>query len=216
MRRDVKPKRPYDSDRRRDQSHRTRRTVLAAARRLFLTDGYARTTVSAIAGVAGVSVETVYKAYGNKPGLVRAIWEEGLAGIGDIPAERRSDAMQAAEQDPRRVIRGWGALSVEVSPLVVPTLLLVRAAADTDPQMAALLADADAQRLRRMTANARTLVERGDVRTGVTLEEARDLLWTCSSPELYELFVLRRGWSPDRFATYITELMIAALLPPVA
>ena len=60
---------------------------------------------------------------------------------------------------------------------------------------------------------ARTLHERGDLREGITLEQARDVLWTISPPELYELLVLRRGWSVDRFVAFQAERSIAALLP---
>lgn len=212
----VKPPRRYNSSRRRAQAARTREDVVQAAGRLFLADGYGQTTVSAIAEAAGVSVETIYKAFGGKPGLVRALVSKGLAGAGAVPAEQRSDAMQAAERDPRAVIRNWTRLATEVAPRTAPIVLLIRSAAGTDPEMADLLAEVDEQRLRRMEKNARTLYERGDLRQGITLAQARDVLWTISSPELYELLVLRRGWSVDRFAAFQAEQMIAALLPPEA
>jgi hypothetical protein len=60
---------------------------------------------------------------------------------------------------------------------------------------------------------ARTLHERGDLREGITLEQARDVLWTISPPELYELLVLRRGRSVDRFVAFQAEQSIAAVLP---
>ena len=69
----VKPKRRYDSPRRAEQARQTRAAVVEAARRLFLRDGFAATTIAAIAAQAQVSVETIYKAFGGKPGLVRAI-----------------------------------------------------------------------------------------------------------------------------------------------
>jgi AcrR family transcriptional regulator len=213
---DVKPRRRYNSSRRRAQAARTREDVVEAARRLFLTDGYGQTTVSAIAEAAGVSVETIYKAFGGKPGLVRAMVSKGLEGAGAVPAEQRSDEMQAAERDPRAVIRNWTRLATEVAPRTAPIVLLIRSAAGTDPEMASLLAEVDDQRLRRMEKNARTLYERRDLRPEITLEQARDILWTSSSPELYELLVLRRGWSVDRFAAFEADLMIAALLPPGA
>ena len=131
-----------------------------------------------------------------------------------MPAERRSDAMQAAERDSRAVIRNWTRLGTEVAPRTAPIVLLIRDAAGMDPEMAGLLAEVDESRLRRMEENARTLYERGDFREGITLEEARDILWSISSPELYELLVLRRGWSADRFAAFQADQMIAALLPP--
>jgi hypothetical protein len=65
-----------------------------------------------------------------------------------------------------------------------------------------------------MEHNARELFERGDFREGVTLDHARDVLWTFSSPELYELLVLRRRWPLDRYGRFVADGMIAALLPP--
>jgi AcrR family transcriptional regulator len=209
----VKAQRPYDSSRRRAQAAQTRDDIVEAARRLFLNHGFGQTTVSAVAAAAGVSVETIYKAFGSKAGLVRALVVRGLEGAGPVPAERRSDEMQALERDPRAVIRNWSRLATEVAPRTASIVLLIRSAAGTDPEMAQLLAEVDAQRLRRMEQNAQTLFERGDLRDGMTLEQARDILWTMSSPELYELLVLRRGWSIDRFAAFQAEQMIAALLP---
>lgn len=183
------------------------------ARQLLLERGYASTTIASIAEAADVSVETVYKVFGGKAGLVRAIWERGLAGSGPIPAWRRSDEMQASEADARSVIRRWGALMTEVAPLTAPILLLIRAAAAADAEAEALLEETDRSRLERMEHNAGQLLQRGALREGVTLEQARDLLWLYSSAELYELLVLRRGWSLARYAAFAAEGMIAALLP---
>src|SRR5438105_10832712 len=97
----VKPKRRYDSVRRREQARQTREAILETARRLFLTNGFAPTTIAAIAQEARVSVDTIYKTFGGKPGLVRAISQHALAGQQPIPAEARSDALQASEPDPR-------------------------------------------------------------------------------------------------------------------
>lgn len=82
--------------------------------------------------------------------------------------------------------------------------------------MAELLVEVDQQRLERMERNARTLYDRGELRRGMQLGDARDVLWTYSSPELYELLVLRRGWSVDRFVAFTADQMIAALLLPAA
>lgn len=209
----VKSRRRYDSSRRQQQALRTREAVLEAARRLFLAGGYAATTIASIAEAADVSVETIYKSYGGKAGLVRAIWEKGLQGTGPIPAEQRSDEMQTLETDPFMVIRSWGAFITEVAPRVAPILLLVRNAAASDAEMASLLQEVDEARLERMDHNARGLTKRGVLRDGVTREVARDVLWAYSSPELYELMVLRRGWPLDRYGRFVAEGMIAALLP---
>ena len=187
----VKSRRRYDSPRRAEQARQTRAAVTSSAQRLFLRDGFAATTIAAIAAEAGVSAETIYKAFSGKPGLVRAICEQALAGEGPVPAETRSDDLQASEPDPRKIIRGWGRLSAEIAPRVSPILLLLRAAALTDPQMASLREEIEASRLSRMIRNARTLAEGGHLRDGMTTEHAGEIMWTYSSPELYELLVVR-------------------------
>lgn len=208
----VKSRRRYDASRRRAQAERTRVTVLEVAQRLFLAHGYAPTTIGSIAQEAGVSVETVYKAFGNKPGLVRVIHERALAGEGAVPTSQRSDEMRAREKDPRRVIRNWGIFGTQVMPRVAPILLLVRSAAVTAPELAALWDELEEQRLRRMTDNAQYFVDGGHLREGRTLEEARDVLWAYTSPELYERLVLRQRWPLERYGQFVSEGIIAALL----
>lgn len=208
---DVKP-RKYDASGRQERALQSRNAILDVAERRFLDMGYAASTIAAIALDADVSVETIYKAFNGKAGLVRAIWERGLAGRGQVPAPERSDAMQAAEEQPAEILRKWGVLTTEVAPVVAPILLLVRTAAGTDPEMASLLTDTDAQRLQRMRSNARGLVKRRCLRDGITLAQATDVMWTYSSPELYELLVLRRGWSLPRYGRFVGDSLIAALL----
>ena len=209
----VKRTRRYDSARRQEAAQRRRAAVVEAASRLFMREGFSGTTIARIAEDAGVSEEMVYKAFGNKIALVRAIRDKALAGEGPVHAERRSDRMQASENDPRTIIRGWGVLAMEVAPRVAPVLLLVREAAASDPELARLQEEMDAARLTRMTHNARTLLNGRTPAGGLTLDAATDVLWTYSSPELYELLVIRRGWSVERYGRFIADAMIAALLP---
>lgn len=210
---EVKTRRHYDASRRREQAARTRDAILQIARDQFVEHGYGGTTVAGIATAAGISVETVYKAFGGKAGLVRALWQRGLAGHGTVPAPVRSDALSATETDPVAVLHGWGQLTTEVAPQVAPIMLLIRAAAATDPEMAALLAEADDQRRTRMRHNARRLQRRGWLRPGVTLAQATDILWTYSSTELYDLLVSKSGWPIKRYGKFVGDALVAALLP---
>jgi AcrR family transcriptional regulator len=170
--------------------------------------------VAVIAGEAGVSVESVYKGFGGKAGLVRAVWADALTGVGEVPAEHRSDRLQVEESDPHALIRGWTGLMSEVAPRVAPVLLLVRAAAAVDADMDGLRAELDASRLTRMTHNARALASGGHLRRGVTRTRAAEVMWTYTSPEIYEMLVLTRGWSVRRYTTFVEEALVAALLPP--
>lgn len=210
-RRRVKRRR-YDSSRRKDAALAHRDRILEAAQTRFLRDGYGPTTIAAIAEDAAVSVDTIYKSFGGKPGLIRAMRDRALRGVGQVPAERRSDELQERETDPKQIIRGWGGFVTEIMPLGAPILLLVRDAAGTDPELRQLLEEMDADRLRRMTENAGRLAAAGHLRPGLTVAEAADVLWTYSAPELYELLVVRRHMPLESFGRFVADAMIAALL----
>jgi AcrR family transcriptional regulator len=209
----VKPRRRYDSSRRRDQARQTRAEVLDAARRLFLADGYASTTIASVAGAAGVSVETVYKTFGNKSGLLRAVAEAALAGPGPTPTYELSDAMRARETDPYAIVQNWASFAAEVTPRGAPVFLVIRSAAATSPDVADLLARLDEDRMNRMAEHASFLEQQGHLRPGVTEAEARDVMWAYTDPTLYELLVLRQKWPLERFRDFLARALTAALLP---
>ena len=67
--------RTYDSSRRQAQAAATRRSILDAAHRRFVADGYVATTMEGIAAEAAVSLKTVYVGFGTKARLIgRALW----------------------------------------------------------------------------------------------------------------------------------------------
>lgn len=208
----VKKRRSYDSSSRLVQARRNRTAILDAAERQFLDRGYAATTVAGIAREAGVSAETVYKSFGGKAGLVGAIYERRLMGRQQASVYERSDAMRKHETDPHKILRYWAGLIAELGPELNPIRLLMRSAAEVDPDAAAVLERSDSERLTRMRQNARFLAARGYLRPGVTATEAADVLWTYTSAEFYELLVHRRGWSLRRFERFVGDTLEAAFL----
>jgi len=207
---DVKGRR-YDASGRRRASAQRRLVVVGQARRLFLEHGFGGTTVAAVAQAAGVSVETIYKAFGGKAGLVRAVWEQALEGGGPVPAEERSDAVSAVADDPQEVVATWARLSAEVGERAAPVLALVRAAAAADPEAAALLAEIDAGRLARMRHNADALARRGHLRPGLSVERAAQLMVAISG-SLHDPLVGDAGWSAVEYAEVVERLLTAGLL----
>lgn len=208
----VKRKRSYDVTLRRGQATQNHARIIEMAERRFLRDGYGPTTIATIAKDSAVSVDTIYKSFGGKPGLIRAIRARVLLGTGPLPAEQRSDEIQAHEPDPREIIGRWGEFVTEIAPMAAPILLLVRDAASTHPELRSLVEEMDKDRLRRMTDNARRFAASGHLRPGMTVAEAADVLWTYSSIELYELLVLRRGMPLKTYGRWVAKAMVAALL----
>src|SRR6476469_10272994 len=131
---DVKGRRRYDSSGRQEQARRNRMAILDAARRSFLDVGYAATTMRAGAAEAGVSVETVYKAFGNKAGLVKAVFDVAVVGDDEpVPLmEREFVRRNRAEPDPRKKLQAYGAHLARTIPRAGPVQLVVRDAAAGD------------------------------------------------------------------------------------
>jgi AcrR family transcriptional regulator len=210
----VKGKRTYDASRRQEQARATRRSILLAARQRFLDEGYAGTTVGAVAADAGVSVETVYKAFGNKAGLVKAVFDVAIVGDDEpIPLmQRETIARMQAEPDGRRKLELYGEHLVDIAPRTNPIRLVVRAAASSDAGAAEVWEQLQRERLTGMTAFAADLQGWGLLRPGVSKSEARDVLWTYNSVELWDLLVNQRGWSTRRWGRFVAQQLAAALL----
>lgn len=203
-------KRHYDGASRRARAEQVRLALVDAAHEMLLRDGYAALTIPKLAHACGVSAESVYKRFAGKPALVRAVVEHALRGIGPVAAETRSDALDT--DDLQALLRGWGRLSAEVAPRVAPILLLVQVAAAHDPELATLSRELDENRRTRMTDNARRLAQAGHLPPGMSVAQATDILWTYSSPEVYELLVKRRGWNLQQYSAFITAGITAQLL----
>jgi AcrR family transcriptional regulator len=210
----VNPSRSYDSTRRQQQARQTRLAVLDAARRRFLDAGFSKTTMAAVATDAGVSVETVYKAFANKAGLVKAVLDVSIVGDDEpVPMLQREFVQRnMAEPDPRKKLLAYGMHVAEVGPRAGPLQLVVRAAAAADDAAADVWERLQTERLTGMTVFARHLRDGGHLRKSVTVEEARDVLWVHNSVELWDLLVNQRKWTNKRFGRWVGQQLIASLL----
>jgi AcrR family transcriptional regulator len=207
-------KRSYDASRRRSQARASRARIIEAARRRFLTDGYAATTISGVAADSDVSVETVYKGFRNKAGLLKAVFDVAVAGDDEpVPIVERSFVAEIdAEPDPAAKLRRFAAHLAEAVPRTAAIQLLVRATAPLDPEIDAVWRQMQQEKLTGMTAFAARLAESGSLRAGVDADTARDVLSTYMSVDLYELLVLERGWTVDRYRDFLATALVAALV----
>lgn len=205
--------RTYDASARQERAARNREAVLDAAKDLLFRSGYAGTTITAVAKAAGVSPESVYKYFGGKAGLVRGIYERGLLGSESVPAELRSDAAQLEERDPLRLMETWGHLVAEVLVQGAPVWILMRdAAAAGHTELTLQLEQIREEKYRRMRANARRLLQSGHAKASLTEQQAADIMWFYSSPELYEVLVVQRGWNPSQLAAFVSTGLASQLL----
>lgn len=204
-------RRRYDASRRRARAAERRGGVVDAARRRFLADGFTATTVAAVAADADVSVESVYKWFGTKAGLLKAVWDRSLAGSGPTHAELRSDAGSRSATDGRAIIRNWARLAAEVGAVGDPVHRLIESAAHIDQEAAELYAEIERERAARMEHNAAYLMDGGYLRDDVTAAQARDVLMLYTT--FYERLVSESGWTPEEFSAFVERGLTAHLLP---
>ena len=205
-------RRSYDSSRRRAQATETRTDIVAAARDLFIDNGYARTTMGAIASAAGVSVETIYAAFANKATLLNKAWDITVGGDDrDIVFHERPEALAIRnEPDLAKRLMLHAALSTKTAQRIAPFQLMVQSAAGADAAAAAMLGEIGRQRLVGMTVMAAEVAKTGQL--AVSEEECRDVMWSMTDGMLWHRLVNERGWSNERFADWLGHMWVRLLV----
>jgi AcrR family transcriptional regulator len=192
----------------------TRRRILDAAQQLFLDRGYGATTIEAIAEAAGVSVPTVYVRFENKRFLLQALLDRTIVGDDDpVPMLDRPWMRDAlAQRDAVELLRRIVHESRLIHERTVGLVIAVRAAAGTDAELQGLWETLREQRHVVCTAIARALRRRGhDAALG--LRQATDVLDVALSPDVYQMLVVERGWTPREWEQWTTRVLVAQLGP---
>ncbi|WP_241037596.1 TetR/AcrR family transcriptional regulator [Blastococcus litoris] len=211
---DVKSTRRYTSAVRAEQAARTRRAVLLAARDLFAERGYTATSISAIADRAGVAVDTVYAAAGRKPALLRELVETSISGTDHaVPAAQRDYVRRVREATTaREKIAVYAAAVAEIGVRMAPVHRALAEAAVTDADCAALRAEISARRAANMRLFAADLRATGELRDDLTDDEVADVVWSMNSAEYRALLVGERGWTAERFGSWLADAWTRLLL----
>jgi AcrR family transcriptional regulator len=208
------PRRAYDASGRRALAARNRQTVLAACHELLLAQGYQATTVRAVAERAGVSAELVYKAFGSKPGLVKAVYDTVLAGddepvpIGQRPAVQRI----WVTANPAEKVRGYAQF---VADLNLRLGALAAVLAEADPEVAQVRAVTEEERLTGLRAFTAHLAAEG-LLAGADTERAADECWVLTSLPVFAQLTVARGWSAGAYRDWLARMLGAVLLPAAA
>jgi AcrR family transcriptional regulator len=211
----VKSRRQYDSTRRREQAAQTRRDILTAAGTLFRDRGYA-VSMPEIATEAGVVVETVYRTFGSKAALFRAVVEALLAGgaaRAERPVEER-DAIRALieEPDPLRQVGMYAATQPGIHRRAGPILRALRDAKAGDAELAQLWTEMEAWRYEGQGRFVDMLAGRGVLRADRSVDEGKDVVWTLCSLAVYDQLVNERSWDDDRYEAWLAEALVRELL----
>lgn len=217
MTKDVKPfRRAYRSTRRAEQVAQTRREILASSGTLFRAHGYTAVSMPVIAQEAGVAVETIYRAFGSKAGLFKAVIDAAVAGgssRAEVPVEERPAIRALIEEpDPRRQVALYAATQPGIHRRSGPLLRALSGAAATDPELDALWKEIEASRLEGQGRFVGMLASRGALRPGLSVVEGRDGLWALCSIAVYDMLVETLAWNVERYERWLADRLINLLL----
>src|SRR5439155_8703909 len=201
-------KRPYHSQVRQRQAEETRRRILVAARSLFESRGYAVTTLEAIAEKALVSPKTITAVFGSKLALLaEVINPEAFS-----PRVRQLIEELRALEDPSRQLSLVAQITRQAYEPLVTSLELLRTAGVVAAELADVTRQIEARRRQNQARLIASLREQGALRPGLSLEEATDVLWALTSYDLYRMLVVEQRWEPERYETWLAQLLVQHLL----
>jgi AcrR family transcriptional regulator len=213
----ITGRRGYVSAARTQQARQTRRRVIDAATRLFVAQGYASTTMRAIAAEAGVSIPTVELIFGTKAQLLHVVLDVAIAGDDEpVPVLSRAWAQDAQSTDD--VVDFLSAVAEVLQEAQVRSagvMLAAYEAAASDPDIYVLVTDRELQRERTAGWIVDGVLGRASLRDGLDRAAAVDTVWMLMDPVVFSRFTRRRGWSADRygawFADSVAELLVGNL-----
>ncbi|EAR26258.1 putative transcriptional regulator [marine actinobacterium PHSC20C1] len=190
----------------------TRSQIVEAATQLFLEHGYVGTSIGAIARRAGVAVQTIYNAVGNKAAVLSAVLDTAASGpnaptpVPVFMAERTRETIDVAALV--SMLADW---FVEVNERTASIHWIIQQAAAVDEDAAELNRARSRQRLINYGHAAAALRERGGLATGSTDQQAAATIWALGHPTAYRTFVLDEGWSVDDYRNWLGIALASAL-----
>jgi AcrR family transcriptional regulator len=201
------------STRRQVQAAQTRADILGAAQALFLRQGFAATSVDAIAQEANVARATVFATLGSKVEILKILRDRALAGDDEpIPVVERPWFREVIDEPDQRQTLHLHARNVTmINQRAAGLEAALAAGADADPQLRDLYADSLRQRSFGAGVVAELLSKKAPLRAGVDIDTAADLLFALAGPDLYRLLVVLRGWTAERYQAWLTDTLIAQL-----
>lgn len=200
-------KRHYRSPAREARAARTRTAIVDATGRLLRSGDLGSTTMEAIATEAGVAVQTVYAAFGSKPGILLALLERLEA---DADPDRLASDL-ATGHSPREQLGALVAYHRRLFERGADVIAASVGSVATDPDIADHVRTGHDRRRAAQARIVRRWHRDGALRSGLGVGEATDVLWAMTSPDLYLLHTRGSGWAPARYQRWLTDMLERSL-----
>lgn len=208
-------KRRYDNSRRLAQVRATRLKVIEAAKRLFIEHGYPATTIEAIADAADVALPTLYRLFGSKRALLKAVLDVCFGGddepiaFGDRPEQQEA----LAESDPLSLVRSFARICRLFMERSSETMHILSTAAQVDPEIAGLANEIRRQRHVGQARIVAAIAARNALDPELSRSDAEDMTYAALSPEVHRILTIERRWTADQYEGWLARVLSSLLRP---
>jgi AcrR family transcriptional regulator len=206
-------KRRYDNSRRLAQVGASRRRIIDAAKALFIESGYPATTLEAVADAADVSLPTLYRLFGSKRALLKAVLDTSFGGDDEPVAFADRPAVRAArsEADPVKLVEAFGSIQTELMERTSAILHVLASAAQVDPDAAEVLTEIRRQRHTGQSRIVAMLVERNALDPDLDPSKAADIVYAAMSPDVHRILTAERGWTSEDYEFWVVRCLRSLL-----
>ncbi len=204
----MKKKRVYNSKTRDIQASQTRSSILKAAKKLFQNKGFDRVTIGMLAKEAGVSMPTIYAVFKSKRGVLQSLIDEAL------PAEQFTELVDGSmqEKSPQKRLSITAKLSRQIYDAERGLTDILRGASVVAPEFKELEQEREQRRYERQGEYVKKLMQDKALAKGLTLQKARDILWSLTARDIYRMLVIERAWTSDEYEKWLGKVLVESLL----
>jgi AcrR family transcriptional regulator len=201
-------KRIYNSEARDAQAAQTKSRILEAAKALFQAEGFDRVTIGKLAQAAEVSMPTIYALFKSKRGVLQSLIDEAL------PSNQFWALVEDAKQEksPNVRLSITAKMTRQIYDAERELIDILRSASGVSSELKELEQEREKRRYERQGESVKTMMKEKSLARGLSLVEARDIFWALTGRDMYRMFVIERGWTPDDYEKWLAQTLVKSLL----
>ncbi len=201
-------KRTYNSETRQAGALQTRARILESAKMLLSSEDIENVTIEKIAHAANVSMPTIYALFQSKRGILRAIIDNAL------PADQFEALIREAKKtdSAKEHLMISAKIARQIYDAERVQMEAFWGASIGTPEFKELEREREQRRYKRQEESVTMMVKEQSLAKGLTILQARDILWAFTGRDMYRMFVVEQGWSSEDYENWLAQLLVKTLV----
>jgi len=205
---EITKKRSYNSTSRQTQAQVTKDRILSAAKKLFESKGFEKTTIEEIAQDAEVSMPTIYALFQSKSGILRILMDSAFNPKDHEALVKRVNR----EESPAERLKLTAKIARQLYDAEKTELWFLQSASILDPEFKKIEIERENRRYFRQEESFNVIAQKKVLTENLSTKQARDIIWALTGRDLYRMLVLERGWSSNDYEKWLGNMLAQILL----